>query len=333
MYGKIVCKDKNPERLGAHFINLIKDLVILLNQCVDTVQLTQAMINTVKQVVSFLSTIFSNLEYINHSDEKNPIIAVYKDLHPIIMKALKRFYDSEKIVEEVCFIVKFTMRSIKGYFLPYLKEFILQVVAGYKASSLSTYLYCGEFIVSVFNEVTTFNADKNPEVKKMIEEMFNFLGMHTFEILGKGGYTNYPNNVEDFFGMCMRFTNYASTLLFNSAILPNLLQFSIAIIGFDHLNAAKALYLFLNEFFKHFSNSADKTALEDKKLDAFSFVLENGPLISNKLIKTLCSAPYQGLHEHIIDILTTIRYALPKSSTNWLIEAIQLVTLKVILGA
>lgn len=324
MLAKVVCRDEEALRLGTNFVGLVRPLAVAVAQC-NEVEVTEEIVNTMKQKITLLSAIFASLEEMKRFEDSNPIIGIYKELNPVLMASFKKFGAVEKIIEGICSITKHTMRSINKHFFPYIQDFARQVIEGYKTHSFSTYLYCGEFTVSVYGPM--------PEFEGILREMFNLLGTHTFDILSKGGYTNYPNIIEDFFGMCLRYMKYAPKLVFESEIISSLLQFSIVVIGIEHIDAAKALYLFLDKFFEHFLMHSEKVSLDDKELTALNFVFENGPLITKKLILTLCAAPYQGLHEFIISTLITMKDSLPKTTIRWIHDAIQLVACGVIVGA
>eukprot|EP00826_Nyctotherus_ovalis_P036770 TRINITY_DN3288_c0_g5_i3.p1 TRINITY_DN3288_c0_g5~~TRINITY_DN3288_c0_g5_i3.p1 ORF type:complete len:337 (-),score=98.50 TRINITY_DN3288_c0_g5_i3:281-1291(-) len=319
MYARIVCGDKNAKRLGLNLTRMIRPVVMAVAQHNAASDVTKEVVRSMKHNYILLSSIFAHLNEMTDFDENSPILGIYKELHPVLMASFKKFGHVAKMVEELCAIIKCIMRSIKDHFFPYLPEFARQIVEGYKTYSISTYLYCGEFTVSIFS--------RNENAMNILGEVFNLLGSHTFEILSKGSYTNSPEIIEDFFGMCVRYTKYTPKLVFESKILSQLLQFSIMVIGIEHYEAAKALYMFLEEFFHFFAANADKKLLQEKEMDALNFALANGPLIVSSLIRHLCAAPPKTLHQFIIDTLVEIKESLPKSSEKWMEEAIQLVML------
>ena len=317
MLGKLVCQEKDGEKLNKNLLRMISPLAICIAQYNDTVMVSSGLIDAVREKSGALSSIFEGLEAMCEFEFINPIIPIYKELDPVIIASLKKFGGENKIVEELCQVVKNIMRSLRAYFLPYLANFARQVVLGYQTYFLSTYLYCAEFSVTVFGG--------NKDALGILSEMFNLMGRHTFEMLSKGGYTNNPDIVGDFFGMCMRYVKYAPRLIFESTILPNLLEFSMLLIGFEHVQAGKALYMFIEHFFMHFAYASNRNDLSEKEIVAYDFALANGPLITKKLFQSLCAAPCRDLCDFIIDTLLSMKVTLFDNSKIWMQDAVQLV--------
>ena len=325
MYARIVCGEKNPDIIKVNLERMIRPLAIFLIKNFTESSSNPELPKLLAQKTALLSCIFSRLEFMIDFEENNPIIPIYKELGPVLMNILKKFQSEEKLVENICLVIKYTMRSIKQYFMPYLEEFVGQVIEGYKNFGISTYLYCGEFTASVFGS--------KPEAESILGTMFNSMGKHTFELLINNGYTNFPHIVEDFFGMCLRYIKYTPKLIFGSEILPELLQFSIVIIGFNHSDAAKALYLFLNNFFRHFANKNTEDDINSKEAEAFGFIIENGALIIKKLILYIASGSHKGLCDYVIELIIEIYSSFPQTSALWILSAIQLVYIELNIGS
>ncbi len=315
MYAQIICRQP-PELVKTNLERMIRPVAVVMLACVSAEALSKDQIELMYTKTHLLATIFSRVEDLKKLEERNPVIQIYAELSPVLLQGMKKFYTCERVLEVLVALVKHTMRSIGTFFFPYLDTFATQVVEGYRASPLAPYLYCAEFTASVYG-----GQEKS---EKLLGDMFNMLGKHTFEVLGGGGYTNYPHLVEDFFGMSLRYIKYCPKAVFMSLILEELLQFSIALIGYEHIEGSKALYLFLAQFFNHFDTK--RTDLDPKESAALGFLLANGPIIAKKLILCLEGAPHKQISEYIIDLLVEMLEALPTQSATWIGDAVQFVS-------
>lgn len=316
-YAKIVCKQKTIELIKSSLERMIRPLAVGILNCVKVENLDETVVKTMLNHIKILCCIFRMSEDLGKYKPDNPLIGLYSELSSVLMQAMKKFQKFEKIIEEIVQTVKHAMRSLGNYFLQYLTPFAQEVIEGFKENHFSTYLYCAEFTASVFGN--------NVQFHELLQMMFNILGQQTFQFLGKNGFMLYPHLVEDLFGMCLRYIKYCPELIFGSIILQELLQFAIAVIGYEHIEASKALYNFLQHFFDHFGLKDPNIALQPKESEAKGFLIINGPLISKKLILNIETAPPKILVEYLIDLIIHITDAFPEESIIWLSEAIDLV--------
>lgn len=317
MYAKIICRQPDVALIKANLERMIRPLAVSLLALCKAPEINETILLQTKRKAKLLSNIFKSVEELSEKNENNPLIPIYAELSPLLMQLIKKFEKFEKIVEQVTSIIKKSMRSLDKYFLPYLGVFATQIVASYKNTGLHTYLYCAEIITTVYGSM--------PDFQQILGELFILMAKHSFEILRGTGAANNPHIVDDFFGMCSRYIRKCPQLIFNSETIADLIKFAVSIIGFEHVNAAKTLYLFLYNLFAHFAGKkTNDTKLDIHESETLSILISHGPIIMKKLFIVLVSAPHKEVYSYVNELIIEINMTLPKASEEWLIEAAQI---------
>ncbi len=313
----IICKQSTLAIVKTNLERLIRPLAIQMLSCVSCPEVNETVCQVMHQKTKMLSFVFNKCEELEKHKEANPIIPIYTELAPLLLQGLRKFQLADNVIEYICTIVKHAMRSLKSHFLPFMSDFASLVLEQYLALPKPTMLYCAEFSASVFGT--------DPRFADVLRTLFDTLGRQTFLIIGKTGYTDQPHLAEDFFGMCVRYVKYCPQLVFGSTILKELLEFAIALVGFEHIGCAKALYLFLEHLFKHYQKKESTVALEPNEMAAFEFVVANGPPLARKLILIIEAGPPDVIAEYVNAVLVAMLVAIPGHALDWLSDAIQLV--------
>ena len=166
-------------------------------------------------------------------------------------------------IERAVRFIKHIIRNLNEDFSQYFDSLLKGVLHLFQQNQICSYLYLIEVITTVLYKNATF-----------VEKLNNAFNETCLTILSKFTCAEYfeqdPDLTEDFIGMLTRFLKYIPEIFLNSALIPQLLQLVEMAIGIQHKQAAKSVYIFLEELYKIFSNDNPKItaqhALQVQKL-------------------------------------------------------------------
>ena len=108
-------------------------------------------------------------------DKDSPYNSVFKDLWPIISHLIGKYAHDEDIIENICTVIKYSMRILDKFFEPFIMDLIKLIVSNYKvsifnpiilkANPFGSYVYIIEIMVTVFV--------KYPQCKSFLSDVFN----------------------------------------------------------------------------------------------------------------------------------------------------------------
>eukprot|EP00825_Cyclidium_porcatum_P051885 TRINITY_DN9680_c0_g1_i6.p1 TRINITY_DN9680_c0_g1~~TRINITY_DN9680_c0_g1_i6.p1 ORF type:complete len:333 (-),score=42.91 TRINITY_DN9680_c0_g1_i6:118-1116(-) len=242
------------------------------------------------------------------------IVNILKELWNVIVIILEYYTQeyNDDIVEKTCRFIKHTMRCIQKEFIPFLQPYLSAVVKLYSQKQISTYLYAIEVTITVFY--------KNPEQEQIIQNSFNSLCTTTFQNFQSiQQFEEYPDIIEDFFGMQQRIIKFSRKLFLQSHLLQQIFLFALEGIGIQHTQAAKSLYHFIEYVYYQVKQSSidAETANKQILIQLQEYMKQQTPVILIKLFKVLESVPTSSVRDYIYDILLAIMNTFPNFVKDW----------------
>ena len=76
--------------------------------------------------------ILKEMDEVDENDKSHPYVNIFKELWPILRKLLENCKYMEDVVDEICSVIKYSMRVLDRFFDIFLKNLVEVVVNNYK---------------------------------------------------------------------------------------------------------------------------------------------------------------------------------------------------------
>ena len=236
---------------------------------------------------------------------------LFKALWPVIKSLFQNYASDLEMIEKLCRIVKHSIRKLIDLFSEFLEDLLTIMNALVPVYCQSSFFYIAENLVRTLGN--------KQELQEPLSRLFNSMSTVALSRLTSLDTMNEnPDLTEDFFGMGIRYLNYATETVIQSPSLPSYVNTAKIAIGLPHKEAAECLYSFLETLV----DLADQTNIrylpqaENLFLEHFSFILR-------KLISAVIDVPSHTNFHSITDLIQKIQIVCTNNS--WLMEALSTV--------
>ncbi|KAF8822874.1 hypothetical protein IE077_002287, partial [Cardiosporidium cionae] len=187
---------------------------------------------------------------------------IIQTLWPLIDTFMLQFVQQSHIIEHCCRLVKHAVRCIGIHAKRILPRFIEIVIAGAHMKMQSTYLYVVEWMGKAYLQDT--------EMYPRIVELFHHLGNQGLSEIEqhKDDLQNYPELVEDCYGMLGRFLWSCPVFVVDSPILPRAILLAKIVCHMQQSDAAYVVFVFLDNLILLCRSINDSSGFEKERLIA-----------------------------------------------------------------
>jgi len=174
------------------------------------------------------------------TEGSHPLMDILIVAWPIFDRLFDNYVASVEVIERLCRCIKYSIRACRQHFTPLIEHVINRMIAGYKISLFSAYLYASKEIVYQFGSI----AKTNSWLINMLSEM----SASTFSLLQKHeNFVQHPDIVEDYFYYVKEYLEACP--LDTVPYLDPLFQCGLAGLTFNHREAVEAVIGFFYRLF------------------------------------------------------------------------------------
>ena len=309
---EVICYgNENEQDIEKNLVNIFQQWVLFLieakNKSIMTnVQLSPNEIERLIELLVILKNI-SRASFEGLSGNNTKIMEkIFNEIWIHLKTLLIKFSTNNDLVEEIIQLIKYYMRGLRENFIPFIEEYLYCLIEGYKISSISSYLYGFEVLITVYGN---FNDEK---IKNMINLMFKELCKITF-----ANYIRNSNDLmtniqlgEDFFGLMYRILKISPIFLIDSEMLNKILTISIENLSIDQIQISKNIIILINNLIDcPFSN-----IFIDMNKEQYNFYFNKiqntiqefiSPLIK-EILHVFLTAPPNIIYENIRDLVMNL---------------------------
>ena len=208
------------------------------------------------------------------------ISAIFTDLWPVIKFFFEKFYNNEKVVEDLCQLMKHFIRGMGSNFLPFIDQYFSFIINGYSAIPICSYLYSFEIVVTTYtNELSIRDKIKNTLDLLCKQTLVYLPDLSKFYILINyiGSFENNTELSEDFFGLIERISRINPVVIVGSELFETLVCITINCLSIEHIDTSKNITYFLNKIVNVRKLAKNKEITDEDKILIFnvSFNLKN----------------------------------------------------------
>jgi len=309
---EVICYgNENEQDIEKNLVNIFQQWVLFLieakNKSIMTnVQLSPNEIERLIELLVILKNI-SRASFEGLSGNNTKIMEkIFNEIWIHLKTLLIKFSTNNDLVEEIIQLIKYYMRGLRENFIPFIEEYLYCLIEGYKISSISSYLYGFEVLITVYGN---FNDEK---IKNMINLMFKELCKITF-----ANYIRNSNDLmtniqlgEDFFGLMYRILKISPIFLIDSEMLNKILTISIENLSIDQIQISKNIIILINNLIDcPFSNIF--IDMNKEKYNFYFNKIQNtiqefiSPLIK-EILHVFLTAPPNIIYENIKDLVMNL---------------------------
>ena len=259
---------ENYNRIKYDLVQIMQQWVLYLQQAKKVLEQNNIFSPEQNDIVNHLLIILkaissSAFESLLESHKK-VMYEILIEVYPIIIYILQKLSTDESIVENIIQLIKIYMRGLVDDFIKFIPEYVKCIINGYKLSSISSYIYGFEILVTVFPN------RKEKELKNIINNAFNELCKITFNgyIKKKVDLDIFVQVGEDFYGMLYRTMKESPRIILESQILEDLLNISLDYMTTNQIQIAKNITIFFKNFIKFQQSNYYKTLYKEDQKEA-----------------------------------------------------------------
>lgn len=255
-------------------------------------------------------------------------MAVLCEIWPIISEILNKYQTEGRIMERVCRLIRYAIRSIGKQAAPLLNELVKQMIELYATHQHSCFLYLGSVLVDEF-------ANVNDDCTRGLLQMMEAFIQPTFTRLQmENGLKNNPDTVDDFFRLCARLLQRCPIPFLQSPIVTPIIQCALLSCTLDHkdanLSVMKFFYSLLNcgrPQQNHHSNSNNNNTNNDGNLVINALNAQKQQLVRHivqehgqALIVNLTQASVYYLHSYMLSDVADVLHEIKEIDAHQLSE-------------
>lgn len=187
---------------------------------------------------------------IRHTDpdvretDEHPCLNILIEMWPSLLLIFTEYQSDLRIMERICRLIRYAMRSIGKQAAPLLEPLVKQIVELYAIHHHSCFLYLGSILVDEFANVS------DQCTQGLLDMMQAFIEPTFTRLQAENGLKNNPDTVDDFFRLCSRFLQRCPVPFLQSPIVTPIIQCALLACTLDHkdanLSVMKFFYTLLN---------------------------------------------------------------------------------------
>eukprot|EP00833_Pecoramyces_ruminatium_P000630 jgi/Orpsp1_1/1174662/evm.model.c7180000050896.1 len=236
----------------------------------------------IQDILSYISLYFSiKLNEDININENHPIIELYNNYHPLLIKILDFCQNEEKIVEEICNCYINIMNTCSYHILPTIKNLLEKIVLMYKESKFDCYIW-------VFtHSIKLYMNESKEDIYYFLLDIFNKFTEIIFSI-NSNEILDYSHALEEYFHLCNQIIIESPSYVFNDrSIISQILEFSCQCLD---LNIIEVNYEIIDFYYELFNS---------RNVNMLSMV------INYMIIKNVIKSVIYILIENIEELLST----------------------------
>ncbi|KAI0229589.1 Transportin-3 [Lamellibrachia satsuma] len=224
-----------------------------------------------------LAIIFRHTNPTVTNGQTHPCQPVVQEVWPTLSKTCDRYQADVRIIERCCRCIRFAVRCVGKASVTLLTPLVMQMVNLYETHKHSCFLYLGSILVDEYGSEASCVQGLLGMLQAFCVPAFKQLEEHS-------GLKNHPDTVDDFFRLCLRFTQRTPVALLQCPVMKSILCCGIAACSLDHREANASVTKFLSELIKTASMKEDKEDFETRRCLVEALLLEHGQLLVTALI-------------------------------------------------